>query len=126
MSCFYTVVAKKLTFKLFYRVRMKKLESIPSLELCISFNCCTGCNSLKYAVFLTFTKPKFWGGIFTYRNDRLFPTPSYTSTSELIPDPFIHPKPENGIPSGRSLRRIGLRTVKRLIKHPCVGVAVAY
>ena len=75
---------------------MKKLESIPSLEL------------------------------FTDRNDRLFPTPSYTSTSELIPDPFIHPKPKNGLPSGRSLRRIGHRTVKRLIKHPCVGVAVAY
>ena len=66
------------------------------------------------------------GGIFTDRNDRLFPTPSYTSTSELIPDPFIHLKPKNGLPSGRSLRRIGHRTVKRLIKHPCVGVAVAY
>ena len=66
------------------------------------------------------------GGIFTDPNYRNFPTPSYTSTSELIPDPFIHPKPKNGHPSGRSLRRIGHRTVKRLIKHPCVGVAVAY
>ena len=81
----------------------------------------------KVRRFLDFsTTINFWGGLFTDRNDRLFPTPFYTSTSELIPDPFKHPKPENGIPSGRSLRCIDDKTVIRLIKHPCVGVAVAY